>query len=398
MRTFEYRLYPTRQQQCLLMGCLHETRLLYNEMLERTKAHYAETEQFLFKYDLCLIFKGRGGEHVPASTVQTLADRLHKALQQCLECKQNGLHVGFPRFKSANQWRSIHLRQYGKGHDVRLDADGKHLRVPAKLGTLIKVKQHRPLEGTPKTGYLLLRADGHWYVLIVCETAPHAEANRVHDEMPECEHGAIGLDVGLNVFVTDSKGNTAENPRYYRKSQRALRRKQRMLSRRHKDSRRRRKAARNVAKTHLKISRQRRDFLFKLAKRYAEQYRHIYVEDLNVRRMVHHPNMAKSIHDASWGMFNTILADKAERAGHAVVRVPPNYTTQSCSQCGRLVPKSLSVRTHQCSHCGLILDRDVNAALNILRAGARPSGTAPGGEPSEPRSHCRWAGGVVTKL
>lgn len=388
MRTFEYRLYPTRDQQARLMACLSETRLLYNEMLERTKAHYEQTGTFLFRYDLCMQFAGRSGEYVPASTVQMLADRLDKALRRYLEAKAKGQLVGFPRFKAANRWRSIDLRQFGVGCDFRLSDDHRFLQVRAKLGKYIKIKLHRPLEGKPKTAHLVRRADEHWYVLIVCETSPQEEIERVHNNQSMCEHEAIGLDVGLKVFLADSEGHTVPNPRYYRASQKVLRRKQRTLSRRKQGSHRRRKAARNVAKTHLKINRQRRDFLFKTAKRYAKGYRRVCVEDLHIDAMVHHPRLAKSILDASWGMFLDILADKAERAGHEVVRVAPQYTTQRCSQCGERVLKSLSVRTHRCPNCGYIADRDVNAAQNILKAGAQPSGTVSDSSPSEPRSRC----------
>src|SRR5262249_54735080 len=136
----------------------------------------------------------------------------------------------------------------------------------------------------------------------------------------------------------------------------------------------------------LKISRQRRDFHFKTAKRYAEGYSRICVEELNVVGMMHNHHLAKSIHDASWSAFLAILTDMAERAGHGVVRVPARFTTQKCRRCGERVQKSLSVRTHICPSCGLVEDRDVNAAKNILRAGAPPSGTGADGPPVALRS------------
>lgn len=355
--------------------------MLYNEMLETVKAQYEEKGTFPSKYDLTAQFKGRGGEHVPATTVQTLADRLTKSLKRFLARKELAMKVGFPRFKKGNQWHSIQLRQYGISRDVWLDEDGKHLHVPAKLGKLLKIKLHRSIEGTPKTAHLVLRADGHWYALIVCETEPQREHTP-----SECSHPDIGIDVGLKVFLADSEGNTVENPRFYRTSQKALRRKQRELCRRKKGSHRRRKAARNVAKTHLKINRQRRDHHFKTAKQYADHYHHIVVEDLTIGNMVKNHHLAKSIMDASWGAFLAILEAKAESAGHQVIRVNPRFTTQACSNCGELVQKSLSVRTHICPSCGYVADRDVNAAKNILRAGARPSGTVPDGEPDELRS------------
>jgi putative transposase len=386
MRTFEYRLYPNRTQRQQLMTCLMESRALYNEMLETLKAQYERDGTFPSKYDLTARFKGRGGEQVPATTVQTLADRLSKALKRALQMKDLGLPVGFPRFKTPNRWHSIQLRQYAVSRDVWLDADGAHLHVPAKLGKRLKIKLHRPLEGTPVTAHLVLRADGHWYALIVCETASQDELGAVHPDQAACKHPAVGLDVGLKVFLADSEGNIVENPRHYRRGQQRLAHAQRTLCRRTKGSHRRRKAARCVATHHLKISRQRRDFHFKTAKHYAERYRHLCVEDLNVAGMVRNHHLAKSIHDASWSAFLGMLEDKAARAGHHVIRVPARFTTQRCHRCGAYVQKSLSVRTHICPACGLVEDRDVNAAKNILRAGAPPSGTGADGFPDELRS------------
>jgi len=350
------------------MQCLIESRMIYNAMLERMKAQYEHDGTFLSKYALEAAFKGHG-THVPATTIQMLSDRLSKSLKRFLVAKTLGLlSVGFPRFKKPNQWHSIQLRQ-PKSY-FALAPDGKHLIVPKKLGHFLKIKLHRPIEGTPKTAHLVLRADGHWYALIVCETEPKTE-----HEPGTCEHPAIGLDMGLKSFLTDSDGYTVENPRFYRTSQRTLRRKQRMMCRRKKGSRRRRKAARSTAQTHLKIKRQRRDFHYKTAKRYAEQYHVIAVEKLSILNMGQNHSLAKSIMDASWGAFLDILEVKAESAGHQVIRVNPRFTSQKCHKCGEIVQKSLSVRTHVCPFCGYIADRDVNAAKNILSvAGARPSG------------------------
>ncbi|HEY1387320.1 MAG TPA: transposase [Ktedonobacterales bacterium] len=283
-----------------------------------------------------------------------------------------------------------------------LDDDGKHLHVPAKLGRLLKIKLHRPLEGVPVTAHLVLRADNHWYALIVCETTPRDAFGEAHPTQaetqaasPTCEHPAIGLDVGLKVFLADSEGSVVENPRYYRSGQKRLAHAQRTLCRK-QGSHRRRKANREVAVKHLKVGCQRRDFHFKTAKQYAERYGRICVEALNVAGMVQNHHLAKSIHDASWSAFLDILTDKAERAGHVVVRVPAHFTTQRCSGCGEYVQKSLSVRTHLCPSCGLVEDRDVNAAKNIMQAGVRvdvaiqagalPSGTGAAGLPGELRS------------
>ena len=386
MRTFEYRLYPNDAQRQQFMACLIASRAIYNEMLAALKAQYEADGTFPSKYDLTAHFKGRGGEAVPATTVQTLADRLSKALKRYLQMKDLGLPVGFPRFKTPNRWHSIQLRQYETHRDVWLDVDGAHLHVPAKLGKVLKIKLHRPLVGTPVTAHLVLRADNHWYALIVCETTPQDAFGEAHPTQVACEHPAIGLDVGLKVFLADSEGGMVENPRHYQRGQKCLAHAQRTLCRRKKGSHRRRKASREVACKHLKVSRQRRDFHCKTAKHYAERYSRVCVEDLNITGMAKNHHLAKSIHDASWSAFLDILTDKAERAGHGVMRVPARFTTQQCSRCGAYVQKSLSVRTHLCPSCGLVEDRDVNAARNILQAGALPSGTGTDGLPVELRS------------
>src|SRR5712691_145850 len=174
MKMFEYRLYPNKQQSHLLMAALAESRHLYNEMLASIKQQYEQDGTFPGKYTLEATFKGRGGEHVPATTVQMLADRLTKALKRFLAAKELGIpDVGFPRFKQPNRWHSLQLRQYGK--DVYLHEDKKHLIVPKKLGHFLKIKLHRPISGKPKTVYLVHRADGHWYALIACEQGPQTE-------------------------------------------------------------------------------------------------------------------------------------------------------------------------------------------------------------------------------
>lgn len=261
IKTFEYRLYPNRRQRRLLIACLAESRRLYNEMLQTVKEHHEQTAKFLFKGSVC--------DHVPATTVQALADRLDKALRHLITRKKCGEYARLPRFKGPNRWHTIQLRQWGKDASLR---EGR-LKVPAKLGKSIKLKQHRPLEGEPKTA-------------------------------------------------------------------------------------------------HLKIARQRKDFLHKVARKYAENYSTIVVEDLNVADMIKNHHLASSIHDAGWSKFIEILEYKAESAGARVVKVPARFTTQECHV---LVPKPLSVRIHLCPQCGYAEDRDVNAAKNILLAWTGPS-------------------------
>lgn len=178
-----------------------------------------------------------------------------------------------------------------------------------------------------------------------------------------------GIDVGLKVFLITADGEVVENPRHSRRGEKHLAKAQRRVSRRKKGSNRRRKAVQLLAKAHQKVRRQRRDFHHKTALALLRVNDTLYLEDLRVANMVRNRHLAKSISDAGWARFRTILEARAACAGRRVVAVPPAYTSRDCSGCGARIPKSLSVRTHVCTSCGLVLDRDENAALNILRVG-----------------------------
>ncbi len=184
----------------------------------------------------------------------------------------------------------------------------------------------------------------------------------------------VGIDVGLNHFYTDSDGNTIENPRYLRKSEKSLKRLQRKLSHQKKGSSNRKKAINKVSRKHLKVSRQRKDFAIKTARCVVQSNDLVAYEDLKVRNMVKNHRLAKSISDAAWSQFRQWIEYFGKVFGVVTVCVPPHYTSQNCSNCGNVVKKSLSTRTHNCRHCGHIQDRDHNAARNILNLGLRTVG------------------------
>jgi putative transposase len=210
-----------------------------------------------------------------------------------------------------------------------------------------------------KTARLVYRADGHCYVLIVCDLG----------DAPEKRDGAaVGLDLGLTHFIADSEGEIVESPRRLKRAAKRLRRAQRKSARRKKGSNRRRKAS----KQHLKIARQRKDHAHKTARNYVDAYAFIAVEDLRVENMLKNRHLASAIADAGWSAFTDILTLKAENAGTRIIEVSPRFTSQRCFGCGGIVRKLLSVRTHICESCGYVAERDVNAAQNILRAGMRP--------------------------
>jgi putative transposase len=176
----------------------------------------------------------------------------------------------------------------------------------------------------------------------------------------------VGIDVGLKAFYTDSEGHTVDNPRHYRQAEKKLKRLQRHLSRKQKKSKNRKKARKQLARAHLQVQRQREDFARKTASTLVSSHDLIAYEDLQIRHLVKNHHLAKSLHDAGWGRFLCWVKAYGVMHNVPVIAVAPQFTSQACSACGALVKKSLSVRTHICSECGLVLDRDHNAARNIL--------------------------------
>jgi len=207
---------------------------------------------------------------------------------------------------------------------------------------------------------IVRRADGYYCQFVV-------QVQRKVEHTPTGK--AVGIDLGLKVYYADSDGNTVENPRHYRKAEKRLKRLHRRLSRKKKDSANRKKARRQLAKAYLKVSRQREDFARKTANALVSSHDFLAYEDLKIANMVKNRHLSKSIYDASWGTFLQWVKYYGSLHDIPVIAVPPQFTTQDCSACGTRVKKSLSVRTHICSVCGLVLDRDENAARNILHAG-----------------------------
>ena len=208
------------------------------------------------------------------------------------------------------------------------------------------------------------RADGYYAQFCI-------NVERIEESIPTGI--AVGIDVGLNHFYTDSSGETVPNPRYLRKSEKALKRLQKRVSRKKKGSSNRKKAINKLGRKHLKVSRQRKDFAIKTALCVVKSRDFVAYEDLQVRNMVKNHKLAKSINDAAWAQFAQWLQYLGKVYGKTVVSVAPMYTSQDCSTCGNTVKKSLSIRTHICS-CGAVLDRDHNAAKNILAKGLRQTG------------------------
>ena len=264
----------------------------------------------------------------------------------------------FPKFQK--DCRSVEYKTSG----WKLSDDRKSINFTDKHGIgRLKLKGTRDLNfyqiNQIKRVRLVKRADGVYVQFCV-------SADR--NEQVEPSGSAVGLDVGLNHYYTDSNGLTVENPRFLRRGEKTLRLSQKRVSRKILGSNNRRKARRILGKRHLKISRQRKDFAVKLARCVITSKDVVAYEDLRVKNMVKNHCLAGSINDASWYQFRVWLEYFGKVFRKITIAVPPNYTSQECSSCGVIVKKSLSTRTHICQ-CGCTLDRDENAARNILSRG-----------------------------
>ncbi|HEU0026006.1 MAG TPA: transposase [Ktedonobacterales bacterium] len=365
-KAYKYKLKPTPEQARQLEDVLWRCRMLYNTALEERITAYRRCGVTLTCYqqqaelpDLKAAFPDYGAIH--SQVLQDVLTRLDKTYQAFFRRVKAGQTSGFPRFQGRTRYHSFTYKQYGNG--ARLD---NGFLVLSKIGRLA-VRWSRPLEGTPKTVTIAREADG-WYAVISCAGVPTQPLPLTGRE--------TGIDVGLKMFLITADGLMVENPRHYRRGEKKLAKANKRVSRRKQGSKRRGKAVTQLGKAHQTVKRQRSDFHHKTALKLLQQYDTIALEDVRVANMVRNRHLAKSISDAGWAAFRTILAAKAACAGRRVIAVPPAYTSQDCSGCGERVPKSLSVRTHVCTSCGLVMDRDENAARNIQWAGQALRGLA----------------------
>lgn len=294
---------------------------------------------------------------------QSSAERAWFAISRFYDnCKKGVKPVGFPKFKKFA--RSVEYKTSG----WKLPAPNR-IKFTDKQGIgLLKLVGTHELssyaEKLIKRVRLIRRADGYY-----CQFCVAVD----RQETLERSGNTIGLDVGLADFYTDSNGEKEENPRFYRKREAKRKRLARRVSRKRKGSANRKKAINRLARFDLTTSRKRKDHAVKLALSVMRSNDLVAYEDLSIRNMVKNHNLAKSISDAGWYQFRTWLERYGDIFGRVTVAVNPAYTSQECSSCGTIVKKSLSTRTHACK-CGCRLDRDENAAINILNKALRTVG------------------------
>ncbi len=345
MKTYKFRLYPTRMQNTEMQKHLWISKELWNKLLEKTIKRYDKEKKFYSKSELQLMVKKTG---LYSQTAQGIAHRLHRALQAKVKAKKEGKKWGFPRFKNFDRMKTLLYPQSGFSLD-------KKLKV-TPFGE-INIKKHREMKGTVNTLTLKREASGKWFAVFCVEQEP---------EQPKINNGGqIGIDLGLMTFATLSNGEKIKNPHHLKTHEGRVAFYQRELSKKKKGSMNRKKAKRKVAFIHEKIANTRLDFLHKTANRLFSNYSLIAMEKLASQEMAMQGH-GKSINDAGWNMFTNVLCYKAGNAGSKVVFVNPKNTSKECSNCGRLVNKTLWDRQHNCPSCGLSIDRDINAAINIL--------------------------------
>lgn len=359
-KTFRYRLYPTRKQANLLRQQLEECRWLYNHFLEVRKTSYEKDKKSPGLYDqqktIPLLKEQRPSlANVHSQLLQNVAVRIDLAFQAFFRRVKNGEKPGYPRFRGRGRYDSMTFPQVPSGCELR---DG-FLRL-SKVGA-VKVVLHRKPQGKPKTCTIRRSSTGKWYACFSCEVAHPRPFKRNKEQ--------CGIDVGLHSFATLSSGEAIDNPRFFRTDEKALAKAQRRLSREAKGTPERAQRRKPVARIHERIAFRRLDFAHQTARKLVNQFGFLAVEDLEVNRMVHNRCLAKSISDASWSLFFTLLFFKAANAGRTIVKVNPAYTSQDCSRCGHRQKMPLAEREFRCPCCQVVLDRDHNAALNILRIG-----------------------------
>ena len=343
--TFEAKLFLNKGQEQKLLEMFFGARKLYNEMLETKISAYKNKKKNVSRFDLQKQFKAKH-KGLPASVKQMMAYRVNVAYDKFF----NKLGK-FPRFKSVNRFRSIELRQ----HKIDYQIVNNKLKIWKQIGS-IRMKGFRPTDNF-LMGRIVKRASG-WYFQYGTEVKEKKPIKQIKS--------VIGIDVGLKSFLVDSNGNEEKPLKFFKKSEYLVRKRQRKVSKGIKGSNRRKKKIKILAKTHEHIANQRRDWLHKLSRKYVAQYDMIAVEKLNIKGLLKNHHLAKSIQDSAWDIFSNMLAYKSQILGRKFIQVIPQYTSQKCSGCGEIVPKSLSVRTHICPYCNLIIGRDENAAKNIL--------------------------------
>lgn len=382
--TYRYRAYLTNLQQYRAENWLYILCNLYNQALEERKIYYKDTKNTLSyteQQNKLPLLKKTNPELrlIHSQVLQDCLKRVDKAYQKFfddLRRKKNGekIKVGYPKRKKLSRYNSFTFPQVWMNSKRKQVQVVKFDPVNHKFACItlpgfgkVKIRYHRAIDITKaKTVTFKRERSGKWFICITVE--------RDNIAMIPDNGKVVGIDVGLKQLITTSDGNFIEHPKIIYKAEKRLRREQRKLSRKKIGSANYERQRIKVAKLHEKVRNQRNDFLHKLALWLVLNYSLIFLERLNIKGMVKNHNLAKAIHDASWSKLVQYVTYKSVMLrGMLPVFVNPNGTSKLCSKCGSNVDKTLADRVHICPNCGLEIDRDINAALNILKVGLERS-------------------------
>lgn len=372
-KAFQYRLYPSTEQETLINKTFGCVRFVYNRMLANRKEIYEQfkNDKETLKQQKYLLPADFKKEFAWLKEVDSLAlANAQLNLQTAYKNFFQDQSVGFPQFKSKHRDKKSYTTN-NQGGTIRL-IDSKTIRLPKLKDVRIKLHRQWPKNAVIKSATISQTPTGKYYVSVL--VAYEADIKPVE---PTTET-VLGLDYSSKSLYVDSEGTPANYPKFYRQAEAKLTKEQRKLSQRQKGGKNREKQRLKVAKLHEKVANQRKDFLHKLSRQIANVWTAVAIEDLNMRGMAPSLNLAKSTHDNGFGLLKTLLAYKLAEQGKPLVVIdtwfPSSKRCRFCQHENKAL--TLADRTWVCPHCGTELDRDVNAAINIKNEGCRMLGIA----------------------
>ena len=373
MRNFEYRAYPTKAQKRRFNGILRDCCWTYNQGLEERKAEWETEQEHVSCFDQIKTLPEKKKQRpslkqVHSQVLQDVLRRLDKSFKAFFRRAKRGDKPGFPRFKPHQRYNSFTFPQVGAG-GCKITKDG--FLAVSKVGN-VKIRLHRPLEGTPKTATIRRTPTGKWFVTFSCEWEP--------TPLPANDK-AVGIDMGVRIFAEFSDNHKAiQNPKFFKQEQKALAKAQRKLAKQAKGTKERAHARKTVARVYERMVWRRQNFAHQQSRKLVNEYGSLYVEDLSIQRLLQKEDSCsakkRNIADAAWRQFLTLLSVKAEWAARTFVAVNPAYTSKRCSACGHIHKDFKDEEIFVCPVCGFREHRDKNGAINVFVLGTQYVGAS----------------------